>query len=149
MSFVDSVFGSSSKTKKKTTTNTNITNTTTTTTTNKTGDIGLTGKHAVNLANVLGTSSTNQLSKSLAFGNDALKYAAGLSTVNQAENASYAKELLRSTSDASKSLLSTAKMQSESIISSGLAKSQTENKYLIPYILIGIVGVIFAMKGLK
>lgn len=156
MAFIDSVFGSSSKTKKTTKYDVDTTTITKTNTTNTIGDIGLTGEAANQLAANLGISAENLLSISggnqlagLQAASQTLRDVAAMNTVNVEHASNYATAILSGATESGRQLLSSAKMQSESLLEATVGATQSENKYLIPYILIGIVGVIFAMKGLK
>jgi hypothetical protein len=160
---IGSVFGSSSNTKKKTTTNITTTNVTKTTSTNKVGDIGLTGVHAVKLGETVGQTGENLLRISgkaqagvMLKAADTMRDVSKMNVIQQKEASNYAQALMTGAASSSKQLLSSAKEQSSALLSSAGAALQTasdqkqsENKYLIPYILIGIVGIVFAMKGLK
>ena len=155
--------GGASSTKKKSTiiTTTNIKKTSKQVST--VGDIGLTGKAAVKLGQSIGQTGENLLKISgktqtavMLGAAQTLKDVGKYNTIQQKEASNYAQALVGAAAEQSQGLLSTAKQQSQSLLgtaqtalSSAADTKQSENKYLIPYILVGIVGVIFAMKGLK
>lgn len=174
MGLVGSVFGSSNDTKKKTTTNITNTAITNTSATNTVGDIGLTGANAIKLSQSIGKTGEELLRISTA-GNqkvllgaaDTLNKVAELNTIQQKEASNYAQALATGAAETSQQYLTTAKQQGAQLLqaaeksvsaaesqATGLIQAagsigQSENKNLVPFIMLGIVGVIFAMKGLK
>lgn len=154
MGFVDSVFGSSSKTEKKTKVNTTTTINTKTDTKTNIRDIGFTGNQAIMLADTV----ANQTAGSL--GNVALLQAKGFdallntSTVQTDRAYNLSEKLLESSSRQSErtitsagNLLTTAKNQSENIMAAASTLTKTETENLLPYVLVAIVGVVFAMRA--
>jgi hypothetical protein len=158
-----SVFGSSSNTNKKHTTNITTTTTTKTSTVNKVGDIGLTGAHAVKLGETVGKTGENLLKISgktqervMLGAAQTLVDVGKLNTIQQKEASNYAQALVGGAAKSSDQLLSTAKRQSDKLLSvagtalsSASATKQSDTKYLVPYILMAVVGIVFVMKGLK
>lgn len=174
MGGIGSVFGSSSNTKKENITNVTNVATTTTSTTNKVGDIGITGRQAVDLTKALGKTGENMLRIQTSAGVQlmdanakALSDIASTNVIQQREASNYAQALATGAAETSQQYLTTAKQQgaqllqaaeksvaaaenqATGLISAAGSIGQSENKNLVPYIMLGMVGVIFAMKGLK